>query len=96
VAGKVPDELAKQFAADTFELKAHELAEKYNIAISTVKDWRLDCRRRLGLETGYGIGRPTNTSPIIEGVMADEEYDIDEIVQRAANNMESAATARLV
>jgi hypothetical protein len=54
VAGRVPDELAEQFAADTLELKTHELSEKYNIAQSAVKDWRLDCKRRLA---GIDLGR---------------------------------------
>jgi hypothetical protein len=73
LAGKVPDELAEQFAADTFELKTHELCEKYDIAQSTAKDWRLDCKRRLNLPTGYGTGSPTVDSPLIEGLAADDD-----------------------
>ena len=55
MAGKVPDELAANCPADTFELKTHELSEKYNVAQSTVKDWQLDCKRWLTGQTWDGL-----------------------------------------
>jgi len=62
LAGRPPDELARQFAADTFSLTTHELAGKYGIAESTVRDWRLFCKRYLELEVGYGApARPSST-----------------------------------
>jgi hypothetical protein len=73
LAGRVPTELAEQFAADTFELKTHELSDKYDIAISTVKDWRLDCKMRLSMATGYGTGSSTVTNAVIKGVTSDDE-----------------------
>lgn len=57
MAGRLPDNLASQFAADTFTLTTHELAGKYDIAESTVRDWRLHCKRKLELAVGYGTGR---------------------------------------
>jgi hypothetical protein len=84
LAGRVPDELAAQFAADTFELKTHELGEKYEIALSTAKDWRLDCKRRLGLPIGYGTGSPTVSGPVVEGLVADDDLiDPDELWKQA-------------
>jgi len=55
LAGRPPDDLAKQFAQDTLTLTTHELARKYEIAESTVRDWRLFCKRSLDLEVGYGV-----------------------------------------
>ncbi len=54
MTGRPPDDLAEQFAQNTFILTTHELAGKYQIAESTVRDWRLFCKRRLDLEVGYG------------------------------------------
>jgi hypothetical protein len=54
LAGRPPDDLAQQFAKDTLTLTTHELAGKYQIAESTVRDWRLFCKRSLDLEVGYG------------------------------------------
>ena len=57
MAGRPPDDLAQQFAADTLTLTTHELAGKYEIAESTFRDWRLFCKRSLDLEVDYG--KPT-------------------------------------
>jgi hypothetical protein len=38
LAGRPPDDLAQQFAQDTLTLTTHELAGKYEIAESTVRD----------------------------------------------------------
>jgi hypothetical protein len=54
LGGRPPDDLAKHFAADTFTLTTHELAGKYGIAESIVRDWRLFCKRYLELAVGYG------------------------------------------
>jgi hypothetical protein len=54
LAGRPPDDLAEQFATDTFTLTTHELTHEYQIAESTVRDWRLFCKRTLDLEFGYG------------------------------------------
>jgi len=54
MAGRPPDDLAQQFAQDTLTLTTHELAHEYGIAESTVRDWRLFCKRSLDLEVGYG------------------------------------------
>lgn len=83
MAGKVPDDIAEQFANDTFSLKTHELAKKYEIKGSTVSDWRLDCKRRLGLKTGYGTGGPTVTEPAIKGLTASYEDDPEELWREA-------------
>jgi hypothetical protein len=53
MAGKVPDEKAQEFAADTFTLTTHELAGKYDIAESTVRDWHLHCKRKLELAADF-------------------------------------------
>ena len=79
MAGRPPDDLANQFAADTFTLTTHQLAVKYSIAESTVRDWRLHCRRKLELAVGYGAGRSTVEQPVITGVTADNELDPDEL-----------------
>ena len=57
MAGRPPNDLAPQFAQDTLTLTTHELAGKYEIAESTVRDWRLFCKRCLDLEVGYGRPR---------------------------------------
>jgi hypothetical protein len=68
MAGKPPEDLAKQFASDTLTLSTHELAQKYQIAESTVRDWRLFCKRSLELEVGYGkpitfVNKKEDTGP---------------------------------
>jgi hypothetical protein len=54
LAGKPKKKIAPKFAADTLTMTTAELAKKYNIAESTVSDWRLYCKRHLDLDTGYG------------------------------------------
>ncbi|MGB6928993.1 MAG: hypothetical protein WBH05_07205, partial [Syntrophobacteria bacterium] len=67
--GRPPDDLVWEFAQDTFTLTTDGLARKYNIAERTVRDWRLHCKRQLGLQVGYGQNE--TDEPIIEGVTAD-------------------------
>jgi hypothetical protein len=59
LAGGLPGELARQFAADTFTLTTHELTGKYGIAESTLRDWRLFCKRNLELAVDYGVAAIT-------------------------------------
>jgi hypothetical protein len=74
MAGRCPDDKAQEFAADTLELSTRELAKKWGIAISTVKDWRLDAKERLELEVGYGsklkfLDRKEGATPADEAEM---------------------------
>jgi hypothetical protein len=55
LAGRSPDDLAREFATDTFTLTTHELAGKYGIAESIVRDWRLFCKCNLELMVNYGV-----------------------------------------
>ncbi len=54
MAGKPAESLIPQFVADTQVMKTYELAAKYGIAESTVREWRLYCERVLGQPVGYG------------------------------------------
>jgi hypothetical protein len=54
LAGRPPDDLAQQFAKYTLALTTHDLAGKHEIAESTVRDWRLFCKRNLDMEVSYG------------------------------------------
>jgi predicted phosphodiesterase len=54
MAGRPPEDRAKEFAKDTLTMTTYELSQKYGIAESTVRDWRLYCKRQMDLEVGYG------------------------------------------
>ena len=83
MAGRVPDDRAGEFAQDTFVLNTHGLSQKYDIAESTARDWRLDCKRRLNLEVGYGTGGSTVEQPVIVGVTADNDKDPEALWETA-------------
>jgi hypothetical protein len=72
--GKPPDDLTWQFAQDTFTLTTAELAQKYNVAERTICDWRLHCKRVLGMQVGYGNNE--TDVPVIEGLTADTIDDL--------------------
>jgi transposase-like protein len=91
MAGRCPDDKAQVFAADTLELSTRELAKKYGIAISTIKDWRQDARERLGLEVGYGTGQESAELQI-EGLGPGENRE--EIWQKAFLAQERAEVVR--
>jgi hypothetical protein len=74
LAGRPPEDLVWEFAQDTFSLTTDALATKYNIAERTARDWRLYCKRELGLQVGYGANE--TDEPRIEGVTADTVDDL--------------------
>jgi hypothetical protein len=55
LAGRPKDDIVPQFVEDTMTMTTAELSGKYKIAESTVRDWRLFCKRSLDLEVGYGV-----------------------------------------
>jgi len=58
MAGKCPEELEEQFIQDCSQLGVYELAEKYDRALTTVKEWRLDLYRKGRLLWWPGIRVP--------------------------------------
>ena len=58
MAGRPTEEIADEFVQDTHSLNTHELAEKYERALSTIREWRLWARAN-----GYIVG--TGKSPNI-------------------------------
>lgn len=71
MAGRPPKKIVEEFVADTFRLYTHQLAAKYNRAESTIKDWRLWCKRH-GHDVGYGELPETDVRvyddyPVLEG-----------------------------